>query len=90
MVRQWQTLFYDGRFAGTPMKNPDFGLIAQAYGIPYQRVSLVAEIEDALQMAVDHRGACMIEFLCDPSEIVLPMVPAGGGIADMITSVNKG
>jgi acetolactate synthase-1/2/3 large subunit len=90
MVRQWQTLFYDGRFAGTPMKNPDFGLIAQAYGIPYQRVSQVAEIEDALQMAVDHRGACMIEFLCDPSEIVLPMVPAGGGIADMITSVNKG
>jgi acetolactate synthase-1/2/3 large subunit len=34
MVRQWQTLFYDGRFAGTPMQNPDFGLIAKAYGIP--------------------------------------------------------
>jgi acetolactate synthase-1/2/3 large subunit len=90
MVRQWQTLFYDGRFAGTPMKNPDFGLIAKAYGIAYQSVSKVEEIEPALQAAANRKGACMVEFFCDPSEIVLPMVPAGGGIADMITSVDKG
>ena len=90
MVRQWQTLFYDGRFAGTPMKNPDFGLIAKAYGIPYQGVSKVEEIEPALQAAANRKGACMVEFFCDPSEIILPMVPAGGGIADMITSVDKG
>ncbi|MGD8242412.1 MAG: thiamine pyrophosphate-dependent enzyme, partial [Desulfobacterales bacterium] len=86
MVRQWQTLFYDGRYAGTPMKNPDFGAIAGAYGIPHRRVVKPEEIEDALQAAIDHQGAYMVEFLCDPSEIVLPMVPAGGGIADMIVS----
>jgi acetolactate synthase-1/2/3 large subunit len=90
MVRQWQTLFYDGRFAGTPLQNPDFGLIAKAYGIHYQKVSKLEDIEEALQMAADHKGACLVEFLCDPSEIVLPMVPAGGGIDDMITSVDKG
>ena len=90
MVRQWQTLFYDGRFAGTPMKNPDFGLIAKAYSIPYRKVHAVDEIESALEAAAAHEGACMVEFMCDPSEIVLPMVPAGGGIADMITSVKKG
>jgi len=89
MVRQWQTLFYDGRFAGTPMKNPDFGKIAAAYGIPYRKVSEVAAIEDALSAAAEHRGAYMVEFLCDPSEIVLPMVPAGGGITDMITTMRK-
>ncbi|MEN8808287.1 MAG: biosynthetic-type acetolactate synthase large subunit [Desulfobacterales bacterium] len=89
MVRQWQTLFYDGRFAGTPMKNPDFGKIAAAYGIPYRKVSEVAAIEDAISAAAEHRGAYMVEFLCDPSEVVLPMVPAGGGIADMITSLRK-
>jgi acetolactate synthase-1/2/3 large subunit len=89
MVRQWQTLFYDGRYAGTPLKNPDFGKIAQAYGIHYQKVSRVEEIDGALISAADHKGACLVEFLCDPSEIVLPMVPAGGGIADMITSVQK-
>jgi len=87
MVRQWQTLFYDGRYAGTPMKNPDFGAIAGAYGIPYQRVSSPDQIEAALTAAAAHRGAYLVEFICDPSEIVLPMVPAGGGIADMIVSI---
>ena len=86
MVRQWQTLFYDGRYAGTPMKNPDFGAIAGAYGIPHHRVTALEDVGAALQAAADHRGAYMLEFLCDPSEIVLPMVPAGGGIADMIVT----
>lgn len=90
MVRQWQTLFYDGRYAGTPLKNPDFGLIAKAYAIPYQKVERLEQVEDALQTAAHYKGPCMLEFLCDPSEIVLPMVPAGGGVADMITSVQKG
>jgi len=89
MVRQWQTMFYDGRYAGTPMKNPDFGAIAGAYKIPYQRVTKPDQIVDALKTAADHKGAYMVEFLCDPSEIVLPMVPAGGGIADMIVSLDR-
>ena len=86
MVRQWQTLFYDGRYAGTPMKNPDFGAIAGAYGIPYLKVSEIDQVTDAIKTAAEHKGAFLVEFLCDPSEIVLPMVPAGGGIADMIVS----
>lgn len=86
MVRQWQTLFYDGRFAGTPMKNPDFGSIARAYGVPYRKVTEAAQVADALHRAAEHKGAVMVEFACDPSEIVLPMVPAGGGLADMIVS----
>jgi acetolactate synthase-1/2/3 large subunit len=89
MVRQWQTMFYDGRFAGTPMQNPDFGAIAGAYKIPYQCVSKPEQITAALETAANHKGAYMVEFLCDPSEIVLPMVPAGGGISDMIVSMEK-
>ena len=86
MVRQWQTMFYDGRYAGTPMKNPDFGSIAKAYGIPYAKVSEPDRIYEALKTAAESKGAYLVEFLCDPSEIVLPMVPAGGGIQDMIIS----
>ena len=89
MVRQWQTMFYDGRFAGTPMQNPDFGAIAGAYKIPYQCVSKPEQIVAALETAANHKGAYMVEFLCDPSEIVLPMVPAGGGIADMIVTMKS-
>jgi acetolactate synthase I/II/III large subunit len=88
MVRQWQTLFYDGRYAGTPMKNPDYGAIAGGYGIPYLKVSKLEAVDDAIQRAAEHKGAFMVEFLCDPSEIILPMVPAGGGVGDMIVSID--
>jgi acetolactate synthase-1/2/3 large subunit len=86
MVRQWQTLFYDGRYAGTPMQNPDFGAIAGAYGIEYLKVNRLEQVDDAIHTAAAHKGAILVEFRCDPSEIVLPMVPAGGGIADMIVN----
>jgi len=86
MVRQWQTLFYDGRYAGTPMKNPNFEAISGAYNIPFLKVSELDQIEDALRTAAEHKGAFMVEFICDPSEIILPMIPAGGGIGDMIIS----
>jgi len=68
------------------MKNPDFGAIAGAYGIPYLKVAEMDQVADAIKTAAEHKGAFMVEFLCDPSEIILPMVPAGGGIADMIVS----
>jgi len=84
MVRQWQTLFFDGRYAGTPMLSPDFGLLAKAYGIPYCKVTKVEEIEPALQQAIDHQGAILLEFVCDLSEVILPMIPSGGGFNDMI------
>jgi len=86
MVRQWQTLFFDGRYAGTPMQSPDYELIAKAYGIPYRKVTLLDEVEEVLRFAIDHQGPCILEFICDPSEIVLPMIPAGGGFGDMIVS----
>lgn len=88
MVRQWQTMFFEGRFAGTTLKNPDFGAIAGAYGIPYQCIGQPDQVKGALEAAAAHKGAYMVEFLCDPSEIVLPMVPAGGSVADMIVSLN--
>ncbi len=84
MVRQWQTLFFDGRYAGTPMQSPDFGQISQAYGIPYRKIEKLEEVTPALQQAIDHQGAIILEFICDPSEVILPMIPAEGGFGDMI------
>ena len=84
MVRQWQTLFFDGRYAGTPMQSPDFGLIAEAYGVPYRKVETLEDVIPALQQAIDHKGAIVLEFICDPSEVILPMIPAEGGFGDMI------
>jgi acetolactate synthase-1/2/3 large subunit len=88
MVRQWQTLFFDGRFAGTPMQSPQFGLIAEAYGIPYLKVEKPEEIKPALKKAMDHIGPILLEFVCDPTEVILPMIPSGGGFADMIVRIS--
>ncbi|MFN2353391.1 MAG: biosynthetic-type acetolactate synthase large subunit [Desulfopila sp.] len=84
MVRQWQTLFFDGRYAGTPMQSPDFGLIAQAYGIEYIKVETMDQVKPALLKAMEHNGAILVECLCDPGEVILPMIPGGGGFGDMI------
>jgi acetolactate synthase-1/2/3 large subunit len=84
MVRQWQTLFFDGRYAGTPMQSPNYGLIAEAYGLPYLKVEKPEEVAPALKQAIDHKGAIVLEFVCDSSEVILPMIPAGGGFEDMI------
>jgi len=90
MVRQWQTFFFDGCYAGTPMQSPDFKLLAQAYGIPHRRVEKLQDVTPALQAAIDHKGAMVIEFICDPAEVILPMVPSGGGFEDMIISPPQG
>lgn len=84
MVRQWQTFFFDGCYAGTPMKSPDFGLLAGAYGIPHRRVETVDEIEPALTEAMNHEGPIVVEFVCDPAEVILPMIPSGGGFENML------
>jgi len=89
MVRQWQTLFFDGRYAGTPMQSPDFGQISSAYGIPYQKVTELDQVDAAIRAAIEHDGAYILEFICDPSEVIMPMIPAGGGFGDMIVSRPK-
>ena len=89
MVRQWQTLFFDGRYAGTPMQSPDYKKLASAYGLPYQKVTKPEQIDSAIRAAAEHDGTYILEFVCDPSEIVLPMIPAGGGFGDMIVSRPK-
>ncbi len=84
MVRQWQTFFFDGCYAGTPMQSPDFGYLANAYGIPHRKVEKLQDVAPALQEARDHPGAMVVEFICDPGEVILPMIPSGGGFGDMI------
>jgi acetolactate synthase-1/2/3 large subunit len=43
-------------------------------------------VTPALQEAIDYKGAMVLEFICDPAEVILPMVPSGGGFEDMIVS----
>ncbi len=84
MVRQWQEFFYEERYASTPMWNPDFIKLAEAYGMPALRVTQREEMENAVRLAQNTDGPFFIEFVVEKDEIVYPMVPAGADLDDMI------
>jgi len=83
MVRQWQQLFFDKRYASTEMINPDFQLLAQAYGIKTQRVSERDELGTALKNMMEHDGSFLLEVMVGKENNVFPMVPSGAGVADI-------
>src|SRR5438105_3755366 len=84
MVRQWQEFFYEERYNQTPMHNPDFCKLAEAYGITAIRVTSRSEIEDAVRKAESIKGPVLVEFQVEKSDIVYPMVPAGADLHAMI------
>ncbi len=83
MVRQWQELFFEKRYQATPMVNPDFCKLADAYDIPNRRVSRRDEVEKAVEFARGIDGPTLIEFVVEKEEMVYPMVPAGADLHDM-------
>lgn len=87
MVRQWQTLFYGKRYSNTVLgRKTDFVKLAEAFGLPGERVSSPDEFEAAFKRAMSHDGPYLIDVLIDMDEFVLPMLPPGGSIDDIITS----
>ena len=83
MVRQWQELFYDSRYSFTELTNPDFGLIARANGIAYQRVERREELAGAVAEMKASQGAFLLEVCVESQENVFPMVPAGAPAAEI-------
>jgi acetolactate synthase I/II/III large subunit len=84
MVRQWQDIFYEQRYAGTPLFNPDFVKIADAYGIPALTVTEKGEVDAAIQQARACAGPFLINFKVSPFTNVYPMVAPGKSNAEMI------
>ncbi len=89
MVRQWQELFYERRYVATPLMNPDFLKIADAYGISALRVKKRSEVIPAIQRAMEHDGPFLIDFMIEPEENVYPMVPPGATLAQVIEGPKK-
>ncbi len=91
MVRQWQTLFFGGRYSNTVLgaRKTDFVKLAEAFGAIGVRVSTKEELEVALKDAFASGKTVVIDTLIDKDEFVLPMLPPGGSIDDMITKVER-
>jgi acetolactate synthase-1/2/3 large subunit len=77
MVRQWQELFYDNRHSHVAMGSPDFGKLADAYGVKFFRCSRVEDLETTLKGASEHVGPVLCEFVVEMEENVFPMVGPG-------------
>jgi acetolactate synthase-1/2/3 large subunit len=89
MVRQWQEFFFNKRYSGTVLEsNPDFVKIAEAYGARGFRIERAGDLTRVLQEALTTPGPVVVDCHVDREENVLPMVPAGGAIAEMI-GVNR-
>jgi len=84
MVRQWQTLFYQDRRSAVAMANPDFVLLAEAYGMRGMRAMDLDESIAAVDAARACPGPVLIEFVVDPEASVYPLIPPGARLQDML------
>lgn len=88
MVRQWQKLFYDRRFSNTdPHRATDFVKVAEGYGIKGMRITKSEEIYSVIKKAYDMNEPVVVDCVISPDENVLPMIPPGKTVKDMVTEM---
>lgn len=87
MVRQWQAAFYNHHFSETTLnRKTDFPALARAFGAAGYSVETLDELNMAMKMAMKNEGPVLIDCAIDMDERVLPMIPPGGAIENMILS----
>ncbi len=84
MVRQWQQLFYERRYSSTPLAAPDFVKLAEAYGAVGLRATRPQEVVPVIKEALNTPRPVIMDFRVEPEECVMPMVPAGKAIHEML------
>ncbi len=90
MVRQWQTLFFGQRYSNTVLdRKTDFVKLAEAFGATAYRAATPEEFDAAFRAALKASGPVLIDTIIEKDEFVLPMLPPGGSIDDIIVSVKK-
>jgi acetolactate synthase-1/2/3 large subunit len=85
MVRQWQTLFFDKHYSNTTLeRKTDFVKLAEAFGLPGFRAASLPELKEVLKKALTVSGPVLIDCAIDCDAFVLPMLPPGGSVDDII------
>ncbi len=89
MVRQWQTLFFQKHYSNTMLdaRQTDFVKLAEAFGAQASRALTLEELDEALEKAFNCDGPYLIDCAIDKDEFVLPMLPPGGSMDDIIVKV---
>lgn len=90
MVKQWQELFFDGRYSETDLSdNPDFVALAAAFAIPGHSISRKDEVADALEAMFTWPGPYLLHVKIDDKDNVWPLVPPGAANEEMMLEVSK-
>src|SRR5271165_6593667 len=89
MVRQWQEFFYERNYAATPLLNPDFAKLGEAYGIHSMTVTERSQVVPSVRAAREHDGPVLINFRVEQEDTVYPMVAAGASLHEMIRRPSK-
>lgn len=87
-VRQWQSLFWNNRFSQTPMLNPDFVMIAKAYGIAGEDVEDRSQLSEAIKRMLEHKGSYLLNVNIDETDMVFPMTPGGANVDHILLNPN--
>jgi acetolactate synthase-1/2/3 large subunit len=83
MVRQWQELFFEKRYASTIMVNPDFQMIAKSYSIKTALIDDRKNLEQGVKEMLEHDGAYFLEVRVGKENNVFPMIPSGVAVSDI-------
>ena len=83
MVRQWQQLFFDKRYASTEMTNPDFVAIAKGYHIDANRVTKRENLTTAIEEMIASKDSYFLEICVEKENNVFPMIPTGASVSDI-------
>ena len=83
MVRQWQQLFFDKRYASTEMVNPDFVKIAEGYYLKARRVTERKDLADAVEEMIKSNEPYFLEVIVEKEDNVFPMIPTGSSVSEI-------
>ena len=89
MVRQWQEMFFNGRYASTEMVNPDFVTLASAYGIPARKISRREELNEAATEMLSSEGPFILVAEVSRTANILPMVEPGASVSEVTLTYNS-
>ena len=83
MVRQWQQMFFNKRYASTEMVNPDFVAIAKAYFLDSEKVENRSDLESAVKRMIESKKPYVLEISVEKEDNVFPMIPSGASVSDI-------
>lgn len=83
MVRQWQEMFFENRYASTEMINPDFITIAKGYNIPAKKVEKRKDLKSSVKQMIDSKGPFFLEVRVQKEDNVFPMIPTGASVSEI-------